>query len=353
MRWPGTAKHILRRTVPRDGRKENHYKPGGGGICVMFVSHAHTPTPHPQEARERAYRIVSCHARGGARRWRRCRSRRRRWWRGLLGRRRRWRPSRSTRSTTRLLRLGSLGRCIVLLIIVDISRIPSVGSIRIVGARLLAWLLGGRAVHGRILRVVVATGRCAGGGRRGDCGGLGSRVGRVVRVAVAVALAVRSVSTAVVVPIATAVAISAAISIPSTITVAAVVPIPAIASAKVAVSAAIAAVAGAWRTGLEILILLRDVDHEILAQLLGLLDHVGVRAGDVQVHGLLSLTAGRVLDIAGSLALDLHAAAGLLLDVLHVGATVAYDLGAQVEAGNGLEGDGDFLLRPFALYTCQ
>lgn len=252
-----------------------------------------------------------------------------------------------------MLRLGSLGRCIVLLIIVDISRIPSVGSIRIVGARLLAWLLGGRAVHGRILRVVVATGRCASGRRRGDCGGLGSRVGRVVRVAVAVALAVRSVSTAVVVPIATAVAISAAISIPSTITVAAVVPISAIASAKVAVSAAIAAVAGAWRTGLEILILLRDVDHEILAQLLGLLDHVGVRAGDVQVHGLLSLTAGRVLDIAGSLALDLHAAAGLLLDVLHVGATVAYDLGAQVEAGNGLEGDGDFLLRPFALYTCQ
>jgi len=45
----------------------------------------------------------------------------------------------------------------------------------------------------------------------------------------------------------------------------------------------------------------------------------------------------------------LHAAARLLLDVLDIGAAVAYDLGAEIEARDRLEADWNLLFRPFTL----
>lgn len=159
----------------------------------------------------------------------------------------------------------------------------------------------------------------------------------------------RAVSSAVVVPISTTVAIATTIPIPSAISVATIVTIAAITAAIMAVSTAVAAIARPWGARLELFVLLRDVDHQIFAQLLGFLNHIGVRASDVQVHGLLSFTAGRVLDITRALTLDLHSAASLLLDMLHIGTTVAYNLGAEIKSRNRLEGDGDLLLRPFAL----
>lgn len=159
----------------------------------------------------------------------------------------------------------------------------------------------------------------------------------------------RAVAPAVVVPIATTVAIASTIPIPSAISIATIVSIAAITAAIMVVSTAVAAVARPWRARLELLVLLRDVDHEIFAQFFGFLNHIGVRASDVQVHGLLSFTAGRILDISRALTLDLDSAASLLLDMLHVRATMAYNLGAEVEARNRLEGDGDLLLGPFAL----
>ena len=48
--------------------------------------------------------------------------------------------------------------------------------------------------------------------------------------------------------------------------------------------------------------------------------------------------------------LDLDTAVGLLLDVLHIRATMADNLGTQVEAGNGFEVDGDPVVWPFFLF---
>lgn len=49
-------------------------------------------------------------------------------------------------------------------------------------------------------------------------------------------------------------------------------------------------------------------------------------------------------------ALNLHAAARLLLDMLYIGAPVAHNLSSQIEAWYGFKVDGDFLLWPFALH---
>lgn len=56
-----------------------------------------------------------------------------------------------------------------------------------------------------------------------------------------------------------------------------------------------------------------------------------------------------MLDEAGAAALDLDTAASFLLDVFDVGTAVADDLSTEVEARDGLEVHGDFLLWPFAL----
>lgn len=69
----------------------------------------------------------------------------------------------------------------------------------------------------------------------------------------------------------------------------------------------------------------------------------------MEEHILITFPVRRCFEVAGSAALDLHAAARLLLNVLDIGTTVSHNLGAQVESMDGLQGDGDLLLGPFAL----
>lgn len=70
----------------------------------------------------------------------------------------------------------------------------------------------------------------------------------------------------------------------------------------------------------------------------------------MQEHRLITLPASAGFDESRAAALDLDTAASLLLDVLHVGATLADNLRTQVEPRNGFEIDGDTLIGPFALY---
>lgn len=69
----------------------------------------------------------------------------------------------------------------------------------------------------------------------------------------------------------------------------------------------------------------------------------------VQEHRVVAFALRAVFDEAGATALDLDAAAGLLLDVLHIRTTLTNDLGAQIEPGNRLEVDWDALVWPFPL----
>lgn len=68
--------------------------------------------------------------------------------------------------------------------------------------------------------------------------------------------------------------VAVAISVTTAITTVAAATIAAIAT-SVAVATAVATVAR--RTALEFLVLLRDVRNQVFAELLGLLDHVGIR----------------------------------------------------------------------------
>ena len=69
----------------------------------------------------------------------------------------------------------------------------------------------------------------------------------------------------------------------------------------------------------------------------------------MEEHVLVTLTVGRLLEEPRATALDLNTAAGLVLDVLDVGAAMANHLGTKIEARNWLEVDGDLRLRPFTL----
>lgn len=127
--------------------------------------------------------------------------------------------------------------------------------------------------------------------------------------------------------------VAVAISVTTAITTVAAATIAAIAT-SVAIATAVATVAR--RAALEFLVLLRDVRNQVFAKLLGLLDHVGIRTSDVEEHILITFPVRRCFEVAGSAALDLHAAARLLLDVLDIGTTVSHNLGAQVESMDGL-----------------
>lgn len=70
----------------------------------------------------------------------------------------------------------------------------------------------------------------------------------------------------------------------------------------------------------------------------------------MEVHCLVTLTVSARLDEARAAALNLDSAASLLLDVLHVSATLANDLSTQVESGHWFEINRDSLIRPFALH---
>ncbi len=69
----------------------------------------------------------------------------------------------------------------------------------------------------------------------------------------------------------------------------------------------------------------------------------------MQIHGFVAFAASVSLDESGPAALDLHAATGFLLDMLHVRPAMADHLGTQVEARHGFQIDVDALFRPFAL----
>lgn len=69
----------------------------------------------------------------------------------------------------------------------------------------------------------------------------------------------------------------------------------------------------------------------------------------MQEHVLVTLTVGRLLEEPRAAALDLDTTAGLVLDVLDVGAAVANHLGTEVEPRDRFEVDGDLGLRPFTL----
>ena len=68
----------------------------------------------------------------------------------------------------------------------------------------------------------------------------------------------------------------------------------------------------------------------------------------MQEHILIALAIRRGLEIARAAALDLHSATSFLLYVLHVRTAGADDLGAQVEARNRIQADGDLGLGPLA-----
>ena len=70
----------------------------------------------------------------------------------------------------------------------------------------------------------------------------------------------------------------------------------------------------------------------------------------MQEHFLVALPVGRSFQVAGTLALDLYAAAGFLLNVFNIGSAMANDLCTKVEARNRFKADGDLLFGPFPLW---
>lgn len=84
-----------------------------------------------------------------------------------------------------------------------------------------------------------------------------------------------------------------------------------------------------------------------------MLNLVRIGASDMQVHRLVALLTSLSFDEARTAALNLHTASGLALNVLDIGASMAYNLCAQVEASDGFEIDGNALFWPFALQGCQ
>lgn len=134
-----------------------------------------------------------------------------------------------------------------------------------------------------------------------------------------------------------------------------------------AVTPAVATVAVLGRVVFEMLVLFSDVGEQVFTQFLGSLDLVRVRStalfvsrssshmgkpGNsryVQEHRIVAFALRAVLDEAGTTALDLDAATGLLLDVLHIRTTLTNDLGTQIKPGNRFEVDWDALIWPFPL----
>lgn len=116
-----------------------------------------------------------------------------------------------------------------------------------------------------------------------------------------------------------------------------------------AVAVGIGLHARSGRVGFEAVVGFAHIGQQVFAERFGLLHFFGVRAIDVQVHRLVALGARAVFEEARAAAFDLYAAPGFLLDVLDVGAAVADDLGAKVEAGQGFHVDGDAFLGPFTL----
>lgn len=71
----------------------------------------------------------------------------------------------------------------------------------------------------------------------------------------------------------------------------------------------------------------------------------------MQIHGLVTFLASARLRETRATALYLDLATGFLLDMFDVSTTLADNLCSQVEPGNRFKANGDFLFRPFALWT--
>jgi hypothetical protein len=82
-----------------------------------------------------------------------------------------------------------------------------------------------------------------------------------------------------------------------------------------------------------------------------MLNFLGIWASNVQIHIFVALPASSMLHESRTTALDLHAAARFLLDVLNIGAPVTYNLSSQVKAWDRFKTDRNLLLWPFALHT--
>jgi hypothetical protein len=70
---------------------------------------------------------------------------------------------------------------------------------------------------------------------------------------------------------------------------------------------------------------------------------------NMEIHILIALTTGAMLHKSGTTALDLDTASGLLLDVLHISATMTNNLSTKVEAREWFEIDWNLLFGPFTL----
>lgn len=128
-------------------------------------------------------------------------------------------------------------------------------------------------------------------------------------------------------------------------TVIAMVTVP-----TMAAMAAVAAMASMLpgRSRFELLVLFPYIGDQILAKSLCFVNHVRVRASDGKIHVLIAFAVSCGFKVTRPSALDLHSAASLLLNILHVRPAVADDLSSEIEAWNGLQVDGDLFNTPFA-----
>lgn len=69
----------------------------------------------------------------------------------------------------------------------------------------------------------------------------------------------------------------------------------------------------------------------------------------MEIHVIVAFPVSRGLKISRTTALDLDTAASLLLNVLHVRATMSNNLSSEVETSNLFEIDRYLCLGPFAL----
>jgi hypothetical protein len=70
----------------------------------------------------------------------------------------------------------------------------------------------------------------------------------------------------------------------------------------------------------------------------------------MKIHILITLATSTVFHKSRATALDLNTASGLLLNVLDICTAMTYNLSTKIEARKWFKGNGDLLLRPFALF---
>jgi hypothetical protein len=102
------------------------------------------------------------------------------------------------------------------------------------------------------------------------------------------------------------------------------------------------------RVFLEPLVLFPNVTQQILAQLLCVLNFVGIGTSNVEIHWLVTLPASALFHKTRATALDLNLAPRLLLNVLHVGTSLSDNLGTEVEPRYRFQTDRNLFFGPFA-----